>query len=161
VYGPCSRAWALIPAQLIRERRFTLPGGGRGIFSPVYIENLLDGVVAAAETPSAAGEVFTLSDGVGVPNREFFAPYAELVGRRLLTLPTPVALAAAAAVQQAARLRPGDNDINPGSVRYLLRRGTYSNAKARRMLGWAPQVGVSEGLERTVEWLRSERFGAG
>ena len=161
VYGPRSRAWAVIPAQLIRERRFTLPGGGRGIFSPVYIENLLDGVVAAGETPAAAGEVITLSDGVGVPNREFFAPYAELVGRRLITLPTPVALGAAAMVQRAARLRPGDNDINPGSVRYLLRRGTYSNAKARRMLGWAPRVGVPEGLERTMEWLRSEGYGAG
>ena len=36
-------------------RRFTLPGGGRGIFSPVYIENLIDGVVAAGESPAAAG----------------------------------------------------------------------------------------------------------
>ena len=159
VYGPRSRAWAVIPAQLIRDRRFTLPRGGRGIFSPIFIENLLDGVVAAGEAPAAAGEVFTLSDGVGVPNREFFAPYAELVGRRLLTLPTPLALGAAAAVQQAARLRPGDNDINPGSVRYLLRRGTYSNEKARRVLGWEPRVGIAEGLERTVDWLRSEGFG--
>jgi len=161
VYGPRSRAWAIIPAQLIRGRRFTLPGGGRGIFSPVYIENLIDGVVAAGEAPAATGEVFTISDGVGVPNLEFFAPYAELVGRRLLTLPTPVAVGAAAAVQQLARLRPGDNDINPASVRYLLRRGTYSNEKARRMLGWEPRVGVREGLERTVEWLRAEGYRAG
>jgi nucleoside-diphosphate-sugar epimerase len=161
VYGPRSRAWAVIPAQLIRQRRFTLPGAGRGIFSPVYIENLLDGVVAAAEAPAAAGEVFTLTDGVGVANRDFFAPYAELVGRRLITLPTPLAIGGAALVQQAARRRPGDNDINPASVRYLLRRGTYSNQKARRVLDWEPRVGVAEGLERTVEWLRAEGFAAG
>jgi hypothetical protein len=42
-----------------------------------------------------------------------------------MTLPTPVAVGAAAVVQRIARLQPGDNDINPGSVRYLLRRGTY------------------------------------
>ena len=28
-------------------------------------------------------------------------------------------------------------------------------AKARRILGWAPQVGAQEGLERTIAWFRS------
>jgi nucleoside-diphosphate-sugar epimerase len=160
VYGPRSRAWAVIPTELIRARRFPLPGGGRGIHSPVYVENLIDGVMLAAAAPSAAGEVFTLTDGVGVPCREFFAPYAELVGRKLATLPTPAALAGAAVMQRLARLRPGDNDINPGSVRYMLRSGTYSIAKAQRVLGWMPRVTVTEGLGRTVDWLREQGYGA-
>lgn len=158
VYGPRSRAWALLPAQLIRDRRFVLPAGGRGIFSPVYVDNLIDGVVLAAASPDAIGQVFTLSDGIGIPNRDFFAPYAELTGRRLRTLPTPLAMAAAAAVQRAARLRPGDNDINPLALRYMLRRGTYSNAKARRVLGWEPAVTLEDGLVRTVDWLHSQGF---
>jgi nucleoside-diphosphate-sugar epimerase len=160
VYGPGSRAWAIIPAELIRARRFTLPGGGRGIHSPVYVDDLVDGVVLAGSSPDAIGEIFTLSDGLGVPCREFFAPYAELVGRRLITLPTPVALAAAAVIQRAARLAPGDNEINTASARYLLRTGTYSNQKARRVLGWEPRVGVPEGLRRTVAWLEEQGYGA-
>ena len=160
VYGPRSRAWAVIPAQLIKSRRFTLPGGGRGIHSPVYVDNLVDGVKLAAASPQAVGQIFTLSDGIGVPYRDFFAPYAELVGRRLITLPTPVALASAAMIQRVARLAPGDNEINPGSARYLLRKGTYSNAKAREVLGWEPRVGLQEGLERTIAWLRDQGFGA-
>ncbi len=159
VYGPRSRAWAVIPAQLIRARRFTLPGGGRGIHSPVYVDNLVDGVVLAAARAEAEGEIFTLSDGIGVPYREFFAPYAELVGRRLITLPAPVAIASAAVMQRLARLTPGDNEINPGSARYLLRRGTYSIAKARRVLEWEPRVGVADGLERTLAWLREQGYG--
>lgn len=158
VYGPHSRAWALLPTELIRARRFVLPGGGKGIFSPVYIDNLIDGVVLAAAAPEAVGQVFTLSDGVGIANRDFFAPYAELVGRRLRTLPTPLALVLAAAIQRAARLRPGDNDINPASLRYMLRRGTYSNAKARRVLGWEPRVPLEDGLVRTVDWLSTQGF---
>jgi len=161
VYGPRSRAWALLPTQLIAARRFVLPGGGRGIFSPVYVDNLVDGVVLAGAAPQAAGQVLTLSDGVGIANRDFFAPYAELVGRRLRTLPTPLALAAAAVAQRAARVQaPGaDNDINPQALRYMLRRGTYSNAKARRVLGWEPRISVEEGLTRTVDWLASQGFG--
>jgi nucleoside-diphosphate-sugar epimerase len=160
VYGPRSRVWAVIPAELIRSRRFTLPGGGRGIHSPVYIDNLVDGVVLAAAASDAVGQIFTLSDGVGVPYREFFAPYAELVGRKLITLPTPVALGSAAVIRQLLRFAPGDNEINAASARYLLRTGTYSIAKARRVLGWEPRVGVTEGLQRTVAWLREQGFGA-
>ncbi|MEJ7784233.1 MAG: NAD(P)-dependent oxidoreductase [Solirubrobacteraceae bacterium] len=158
VYGPRSRAWALLPAQMIRDRRFVLPGGGRGIFSPVYVDNVVDGVVLAAASPEASGQVFTLSDGVGIANRDFFAPYAELIGRRLLTLPTPIARTLAAGVQRAARSRPGDNDVNPLALRYMLRSGTYSNAKARRMLDWEPRVSLEDGLVRTVDWLSTQGF---
>jgi len=160
VYGPRSRVWALIPAELIRTRRMMLPGRGLGIHSPVYIDNLVDGVVLAAAAPEAAGQVFTLSEGIGVPYRVFFAPYAQLVGRRLLTVPTSLAMGAAAVMQRAARLTPGDNDINTGSARYFLRRGTYSNDKARHVLGWEPSVGLDEGLGRTVGWLREQGLGS-
>jgi nucleoside-diphosphate-sugar epimerase len=160
VYGPRSRAWATVPAELMRQRRFMLPGWGRGIHSPVYIDNLVDGVVAAAKSPDAVGQIFTLSDGIGVPYRDFFAPYARLVGRQLVLLPTPVALGASAIVQRLARLAPGDNEVNPGSARYLLRRGTYSIEKAKRVLGWEPRIGLEVGLERTVDWLREQGFGA-
>jgi nucleoside-diphosphate-sugar epimerase len=160
VYGPRSRAWAVIPAQLIADRRLTLPGRGRRIHSPVYIDNLVDGVLLAAVAPEAAGQVFTLSDGIGVPYREFLAPYAKLVGRRLITLPTPVAIAGAAVMQRVARLSPGDNEINPGAARYLLRTGTYSITKARRVLGWEPRVGLGDGLARTVAWLAEQGYAA-
>jgi nucleoside-diphosphate-sugar epimerase len=160
VYGPRSRVWATIPAELIRQRRFILPGRGRGIHSPVYIDNLVDGVVLAGTSPEAAGQVFTLSDGVGVPYREFFAPYAELIGRKLVLLPTPIALGGAAVAQRLGRLQRGDNEVNPGSARYLLRRGTYSIEKARKVLGYEPRVGVQTGLERTVGWLREQGFAA-
>ena len=161
VYGPRSRVWATIPAELIKARRMMLPGGGRGIHSPVYVDNLVDGVVLAASSAQAAGQIYTLSDGIGVAYRDFFAPYAELVGRRLVKVPAPLAVAASGVVQRIARLAPGDNEVNPGSARYFLRRGTYSNAKARAELGWEPRVGLDEGLARTIGWLRDQGFGSG
>jgi dTDP-glucose 4,6-dehydratase len=30
------------------------------------------------------------------------------------------------------------------------------NSKAKRVLGWAPQVGLREGLERTIPWFRAQ-----
>jgi nucleoside-diphosphate-sugar epimerase len=152
VYGPGSPAWAIQPVRLIRARRLPLPDGGRGIFSPVYVDDLVAGVVAAGTQDAGAGQVFTLSGGVGVPNREFFGRYAREAGRRLVTVPAPVALAGAAVLQRVGN----DPDLNPRAARYMLRRGTYSIAKAGSLLGWQPQVGVDEGLDRTVAWLRAE-----
>lgn len=147
VYGPRSRAWATLPYEMIRARRFALPAGGRGIFSPVYVDDLVDGIVAAASSDAAAGRVLTLSGGVGVPNREFFGAYAAHAGRRLITLPAPVMLAATRAVSRG--------EINAFSTRYLLRRGTYSIAGARELIGYAPRVTVEDGIERTLRWLTS------
>ena len=48
----------------------------------------------------------------------------------------------------------GGGEIRPETMRYLARRGTYSIAKARRELGYAPRVGLAEGMARTEVWLR-------
>jgi nucleoside-diphosphate-sugar epimerase len=98
--------------------------------------------------------VFTLTDGAGVRTRTFFEPYARLAGRPLRAVPTPVAVAVAGAVQAVARAAPGDNDVNPLAVRYLARTGTYSIAKARAVLGYAPRIGLEEGQRRSLDWLR-------
>lgn len=157
VYGPGSRPWTVLPVQMMKARQFMLPAGGRGIFSPVFVDDLVEGLRLAAAHPAAAGQVFTLSGGVGVSNREFFAHYSRMLGQRgPLCLPTPIALALAAAADRAARVAGAETEANPTAVRYFLRTGTYSIAKARRVLGYDPQVDLAEGMARTERWLRAE-----
>lgn len=156
VYGPRSRAWAVQPVELMKARRWLLPDGGRGIFSPVHVDDLVRGVVAVAGAEEAAGQVITLSGGLGVPNREFFGHYARALGVRIPTLPAAVARRAAAIGERLDR--GGTGDVNPRSVDYLLRTGTYSIDKAERLLGWRPEVGLAEGMERTLAWVREERL---
>ena len=157
VYGPGSRPWTVLPVEAIRDRRFVLPAMGRGVFSPVYVDNLLDGVELAGTREAGAGQVFTLSDGAGVTTKEFFGHYCRMLGvRGPIGAPTPVALAAAAAVSRLAALRGEATEVNPVAARYLARTGTYSIAKAREVLGFAPAVGLGEGMARTEVWLRAQ-----
>jgi nucleoside-diphosphate-sugar epimerase len=147
VYGPRARGWTVIPVQEI-----LLPAMGRGVFSPVYIDNLVDGIVLAVG-PEGAGQVVTLSDGIGVETRDFFGRYARMLGRRgVPSAPTPLALALAGAASLVMR----DTEVTPAAARYLSRRGTYSIGKARTLLGYEPAVGLDEGMERTRVWLRAE-----
>jgi nucleoside-diphosphate-sugar epimerase len=163
VYGPGSRPWTLLPLEAIRARQFVLPAMGRGIFSPFYVDDLADGIVLAATRAEAAGHVFTLSGGVGVPCREFFGHYHRMLGRRgPIGAPTPVAVALAAGATTLATLRGTETELRPSAARYLARRGTYSIAKARRMLRYEPRIGLDEGMARTEAWLRAEGLlGAG
>jgi nucleoside-diphosphate-sugar epimerase len=159
VYGPRSRPWTILPVELIKARQFVLPAMGRGVFSPVYVDNLVDGVLLAAGADAAAGEVFTLSDGIGVPSKEFFGNYCRMLGRRgPPVVPTSVAMALMVAGGLPDRVRGRETELQPSSVRYLARRGTYSIEKARRVLGYAPTVELAEGMARTEEWLGAEGY---
>jgi nucleoside-diphosphate-sugar epimerase len=160
VYGPGSRPWTILPVELMKARRFVLPARGRGIHSPVYVDDLVAGVILAAGVDAAAGQVITLSGGAGIETREFFGHYARMLGRRgVPTARTSALLAAAAAQSAIARIRGKVNDVTPDGVRYLaLRRGTYGIGKARELLGWAPAVGVEEGMARSEAWLRGEGY---
>lgn len=153
VYGPGSRPWVLLPLEAIRAGRFLLPARGRGAFSPLYIDDLVAGLVAAAG-PAGAGHVVTLGPEHAVPAAEFFGHYFRMLGQPgPRTAPTAVAVALAAAVARTARV---PTEVNPETMRYLARPGGYSIAKARRLLGWAPAVGLAEGMERTERRLRAE-----
>ncbi|HEX5923273.1 MAG TPA: NAD(P)-dependent oxidoreductase [Baekduia sp.] len=155
VYGPRSRPWTVLPVEELARRRFVLPALGRGIFSPVYIDNLVDGIVSASG-PAGAGGVFTLTDGVGVTTHEFFGYYARLLERRLPVLPTGVAAVLASAAALGARAARQETEVNAAAARYLARTGTYAIDRARTELGYDPQVGLAEGMERTAAWLREQ-----
>jgi nucleoside-diphosphate-sugar epimerase len=127
------------------------------VFTPVYIDNLLDGVLLAAVRGEGAGQVFTLTDGVAVSCREFFGNYYRMLGRRgPVCLPSALAVPLARAAGGLARLRGRPTEVNEISMRYFMRTGAYSIAKARRELGYEPAIALSEGMRRTELWLRDQ-----
>lgn len=157
VYGPGSRPWTILPVEAIRSGRFVLPAWGRGIFSPVYVENLVDGILLAAGSEAAAGQVITISDGAGVSTREFFGYYARMLGRRPpLRLPTGLAAVLGEAAGTIARRRGIETEASAATLRYLARTGTYSIAKARALLGYEPAIDLADGMQLTEGWLREE-----
>lgn len=153
VYGPGVRSWTVLPVEEIKARRLLLPAMGRGLMSPLYVDNLIDGVVLAAE-PAAAGRVYTLTDGAGVSTRNFFGHYHAMLGAgRPRVAPTPLARRLAAVAGWGVRIAGGDTEASATAVDYLCRRGSYSIDRARRDLGFQPAVGLDEGMRRTHRWL--------
>lgn len=154
VHGPGSRPWTITPVEMLRAGRLVLPMRGRGMHSPVFVDNLVDGIVLAASNPAAAGRVITISDGVGVSYADFFGYYARMTGRPLRFLPRPVVRTVAAAGERAARAARRHTEMNRFTADYLCRSGTYSIRTARQVLGYEPRVGLDEGMRITEAWLR-------
>lgn len=157
VYGPRSEPWTLRPLRALREGTFVLPGRGEGLITPVYADDLVDCLVRALVTPSAAGQAVTAWDGIPVAARDFFAFHARWAGvDRVRTAPRAVLLAGAGALELVARARRRPPEITREALTYISRRAVYPNDRARRLLGWRPQVALDEGMARTEAWLRAE-----
>jgi polyketide synthase len=151
----------LVLPELVRNRRkLMLVGGGRARLCTVYAPNLADGLLRCAEVPAARGQVYVLADDETPTWRELFGALFGGLGieppRR--SVPLALALFAAFVAELVSRtlLRGRPPAINLYRVSLVGRDCVFSNAKARRELGWTPRVPFPEAMARTVEWLQRE-----
>ena len=152
VYGPGSRPWVVLPLTYLAAGQAILPARGRGVFSHTYLDNLVDGVVAAIATPAAAGGVFHLTDGVATTCADYFGRLGALVGARPRCLPSPVATAVASATGAGLRALHRQSELCAASMRLLARTGSYRIHRAGAVLGYRPTVDLDTGIDRVAAW---------
>lgn len=153
VYGPHSQVWTVRPVELLRRHLLVLVDGGGGVLSPTFVDDCVEGGLAAALSPAGAGQVFHVTGGEAVTVREFFGRYAGMLGKPLRSLPRAAARALSAPVDTVSRNLGWQPPFSPRVLEYLTHPGTYSIAKAEELLGWRPRVALDDGLERTRLWL--------
>jgi nucleoside-diphosphate-sugar epimerase len=159
VYGPGSRPWTLIPVQMIQKGLFLLPAHGQGVFRAIYIDDLVEGVMLAAEKEEGIGQIFILGGENTITCEKFFGHYYRMLGKgKLRMLSTPVAVAIAEVGRVVFTLLGKPTEMGRGAMEMLSKKNTVSNAKAHRLLGWQPEVDLDEGMRRTETWLRAQKI---
>jgi len=157
VYGPGSRAWVVIPLEMIKRRQFLLPARGEGFFRPVYIDDLASGIVAAADSGAASGHIFNLSSDGYVTTRAFFRYHHEWLNKSgPPCLPTAAAWALAESTFRVGRLFGHRSEGSGASVLQLTSKAWFSIKKADALLGWRPEVALDEGMKRSQAWAREQ-----
>lgn len=159
VYGPGSKQFTIRPVEVIKAGKMVLIDGGRHLCKPIYIDNLVDGLILCAKAEAALGEAINLTDGPPVPWREFFGAYGRMFG--IKTFPSaPFALAWLIGYYNEikASLRGEKARLNRSAVQTLRSRNSFSNQKARRLLGWEPKIDLAQGMQLTEDWLRTEGY---
>lgn len=155
VIGPGS-VWVREPLRLAKANQMVLPAGGHGVFTPVDIEDLVDGVLLAMNSPAAAGQIYNLTGGYTVECAQYFGRLARLAGGRLTCLPTAVAVPVTATLGAATRRLGIHSELTAATMLMLARRGGYSIEKARADLGYEPRRSFEESLTRCEAWARAE-----
>jgi UDP-N-acetylglucosamine/UDP-N-acetyl-alpha-D-glucosaminouronate 4-epimerase len=132
--NPYSAYGAAIPrfmAAMLRDERPVVFGDGKQSRDFTYIENAVRANLLAAAAPAkrVSGEVFNVACGRNTTLLAVIEQANRLLGKRLA---------------------PRFEASRPGDVRH----SKADISKARRLLGYRVTVPLSEGLERTIAWLR-------
>ena len=132
-YGPRGTAWTLGPIEQIKAGRLVLLGQDRGLVTPGYVDNVVDGLLLALRHPAALGETFNLCDDRAVTYREFYLAYARMLGRQSLpTVPGWFARLARTAPANVARRILGRPSVGPW---------TCISGSTRRSSAWRRRSG--------------------
>jgi UDP-glucose 4-epimerase len=140
VYGPGVKANFGNMMQWI-DRGIPMPlGAVNNKRSFLYVGNLVDLIIVAAEHPAAAGEVFTVSDGEDMSTTELYRRLARALGRPCWIMPVPTSLLKFGATMLGRR------DV----ANRLFDSLQVDCSKTREILGWVPRIDVDDGLQRTA-----------
>lgn len=145
VYGPQVKGNF---AQMIKvlTKRIPLPlSSTRNLRSLVYVENLVDALIACATHPAAVGQTYLVSDGEDISTTDLLRRLGMALGHPPRLLPCPPAL-----LKLAGRLI-GKSD----QIERLLGSLQIASGKIRRELNWIPPYSLQQGLQETAEWYRS------
>lgn len=160
-YGPGDRTSFLPMAQAIEKGGFGYINGGRARLGTSYAGNLVEGMILACTHPAGAGETFLLGDDDVLTWRQVGESIADGLGvkRPKMSVPYPLAWLATAVIEMIWRLlrKQSAPPLTFYRISVARRDLVFSNAKAKRLLGFNPQVRWDEGFQRTLEWYRKVR----
>ncbi len=155
VYGPDDTTWTLGPIQLIRAGKMILVNGGTGLVQPLYIDDLIEGILAATRN-GVVGETYLLCGPEAVSIRTFFNHYARMVGKdNIPSVPAWLALALAGMAEVIAKITHRPPPFTRQEVPYTMQHLIYDGSKAAQQLGWRPTTRLAEGMEYVETWLRA------
>jgi len=154
VYGPGSKPWILTPIEELKRGTFMVP---EGMFGPVYIDDLVNGIRLAATNEKGAGEIFIISGFGEVSNQEYFAYLGNMLNiKKIRSVNYALGMVLTGVAEKVVNLLGKTTEINPDSLRMLSRPSAdYSHSKAKRILDYQPKITLVQGMKNSEQWLKS------
>jgi len=155
IYGPADTR-SEIPKLVRLARRGLVPlfGGGEGLVPWVFISDVIDATLAAADLPQAVGRTYMISGEDSYRFADVVQAIARALGRSRggVTVPRGIAWSAFAAAEAGAALLGREPPFTRHRLASICGRRMVSIERARRELGYTPRVGLQEGMARAVRW---------
>lgn len=160
IFGPHDRVLFPRILRILRERqdRLPLPRGGDARLDLTYVDNVVHAMQLATTAENLpTGEAFNITNGEPAVLRDMLAAMLTSlqIPFRIVGLPYAVLDAAARVMEAGAALsgkEPAFTRYSIGALNYDM---TLDIEKARRVLGYRPIVSLADGIDSTIQWIRS------
>jgi dihydroflavonol-4-reductase len=155
IYGPGDRRLLKLFGGVAR-RRFPMLGSGEIYYHLTYIDDLVEGFRLCGELPAAANRTYILAGGEVTTLNELVKLIAEVAGVDPPRVHFPVwPVWTAAAFCEAVCVPFGiEPPLYRRRVDFYTKSRAFDISRARQELGYAPRVGLREGIARTLAWGR-------
>jgi dihydroflavonol-4-reductase len=155
IYGPGDRRLLRLFRGVARRRWVTL-GSGDIFYHLTFIDDLVDGFRRCGTHPAAANRTFILAGGEVTTLNELVALVAQEAGVapprvRLPVWPVWIAGAVCEALCRPFRIEP---PLYRRRVDFFTKSRAFDITRARTEIGFAPRVGLRDGIRRTLAWYR-------
>jgi dihydroflavonol-4-reductase len=154
VYGPGDhRTFKLIKA--VASRKFLLITKGKTCQTPVYIDDLVQGILLCAEK-AGTGEIYHLAGEEALSVKEITHAIAQATNVPFSQFPLPVFALRVAAwkLEKAFSLLGREAPLTRGKLAFFIHPKPLSIQKAKTELGYAPQWDFGMGIVKAVRWYR-------
>jgi nucleoside-diphosphate-sugar epimerase len=157
IYGPHDERLFKVFGK-VAQRRFVMLGSGTNYYHVTYIDDLCDGFMLCGAVPAAAGRTYILAGAELTTLRQLVDAAADVAKvppppSRFPVWPVWLAGAACEVVCAPFGISP---PIYRRRVDFFRKSRAFDISRARRELGFAPRIGVREGIGRTLEWYRQQ-----
>jgi nucleoside-diphosphate-sugar epimerase/predicted dehydrogenase len=135
--------------------QWIVAGGGKRQLPLVYVEDVVDGLLAAASAPHAPGQIIHLVDPTPVTQNQYFDWCRPALGKTpIRKTPVPVLMTAGWMFDTLGRLLKRSLPLSRYKLRALKPLWPVDVSRARQVLGWEPKIGSQRGLELTFGRFR-------
>lgn len=155
IYGPGDRRLLKLFRGVAR-RRFVVLGSGNIFYHLTYIDDLVEGIRLCGEVPAAANRTYILAGSEVTTLNELMTSIAAEAGVAPPALTLPVwPFWIAGAVCEAVCVPLGiEPPIYRRRVDFFTKSRAFDISRARTEVGYAPRIGLQEGIRRTLAWYK-------
>ena len=153
IYGPGDDRFLKL-FRYIYKNKFRMIGDGKVLYHLTFVEDLARGIALAGEKEEALGEIFTIGGEGYVTLNELVAEISQVYNKPVSNFRIPVWPVWTAGLLCEILCKPLgiDPPIYRRRVDFFIKDRAFDISKAKRMLGYQPQVPLAKGLGITGEW---------
>jgi nucleoside-diphosphate-sugar epimerase len=164
IFGPGDRLHFAQMADRLRAGRGIVVGSGDNAVPFVYVTDAVRGLLLALDEECALGRTYNITNDRPLTQQQLLHAIADEIGARppRRHIPYRALYAAGYVAERVATLAPSSRrpPITRLGVAFFGTDNRYAIDRARRELGYAPQVALREGVRLAAAWYRHpERTG--